>query len=141
MFLLPLFQQKVQLIAQAKIECTWFVQIWVCGAIVYFIFTMLMQSCKILWCDYVECSTQCATLIFVWTWMHVYLKVFACLCVCLRKFESALYTNYQNLMSILHKLELKELARSYGIKHEEIQNGGSLRLQFFSYISFIKFGS
>jgi hypothetical protein len=44
-------------------------------------------------------------------------------------------------MSISHKLELKELARSYGIKHEKIQNCGSLRLQFFSYISFIKFGS
>ncbi len=65
-----------------------------------------------------------------------------CLLVCMpKKFENALYAYYQNLMSILHKLEFKELANSYGIKHEEIQIGGSLRLQFFSYISYIKFGS
>jgi hypothetical protein len=73
--------------------------------------------------------------------MHVCLKVFAYLCVCLRNFESALYAYYQSLMSILHKLEFKELANSYGIKHEEIQIGRSFRLQFVSYISFIKFGS
>jgi hypothetical protein len=73
--------------------------------------------------------------------MHVCFKVFTCLCVYLRKSNSALYTYYQNLMSILHKLKLKELANSYGIKHEKIQIAGSLRLQFFSYISYIKFGS
>jgi hypothetical protein len=44
-------------------------------------------------------------------------------------------------MSFLHKLELKELANSYGIKQRQIQIGGSLRLQFFSYSNYIKFGS
>jgi hypothetical protein len=44
-------------------------------------------------------------------------------------------------MSFLHKLKLKELASSYGIKHQQIQIGGSFRMQFFNYIIYIKFGS
>jgi hypothetical protein len=111
---------RVQLIALAKIECTGFVQIWVCGAIACLIFAMLMQSCWVV--EYFDVimlnETHCATSLFVWTWMHVCWKVFACLYVCLRECENALCPYYQSWMSFLHKLELKELASSYGIKHQ-----------------------
>jgi len=73
--------------------------------------------------------------------MHICLKVFASLCVCLRKSKSALCIYCRSLMLVLHKLELQELANFYGIKHQEIQIGGSFRLQYFSYIGYIKFGS
>ncbi len=91
----------VQLIALAKIECTWFVQIWVCGAIGCLIFAVLMQSCWVVeYFDVIMLSeTQCATSIFVWTWMHVCLKVFACLYVCLRECESALCTYCRSWMA------------------------------------------
>jgi hypothetical protein len=35
------------LIALAKIECTLFVQIWVCGAVACLIFVVLMQNCRV----------------------------------------------------------------------------------------------
>jgi hypothetical protein len=134
---------KVQLITLAKIECTWFVRIWVYGVIACLIYVMLMQSCWVAkYFDMIMLSeTQCAISIFVWAWMHVCLKVFACLCVCLRESESSFCTCCRSWISFLHKLELKELANSYGIKHQQIQIGGSLRLQFFNYINYIKFGS
>jgi hypothetical protein len=100
----------VQLIALAKIECTWFVQIWASVAITCLIFVVLIQSCWVVeYFDVIMLSeTQCATSTFVWAWMHVCLKVFACLYVCLRECESALCTYCRSWMSFLHKLKLKE---------------------------------
>ncbi len=70
----------VRLIALAKIECTWFVWIWVCGVVACLIVVMLMHNCWVAeYFDVIMLSeTQCATSISVWTWMHVCLKVFVC---------------------------------------------------------------
>jgi hypothetical protein len=128
---------RVQLIALAKIECTWFVQIWVCCAITCLIFVTLMKSCWVAKYFYVIMLSeiQCATSIFVWAWMHVCLKVFAFLCVCLRKSKNALCIYSQILMLVLHKLELNELDGSYGMKYQETQICGSFRWQYFTSVT------
>ncbi len=68
---------KVQLIALAKIECKWFVQIWVYGAIACLIFVMLMQSCWVAkYFDVIMLSeTQLQNSLFRWTpWSMVHFR-------------------------------------------------------------------
>jgi predicted nucleic-acid-binding Zn-ribbon protein len=106
----------VQLIALAKIECTWFVQIRVlwCNYFDFYSVDAKLLSYKIFWCDYVKWNTNV---------QHQFLNelecMFACfVCMFKRVWECTLHLLLKLNVIFAQALEFKKLANSYDIKHQ-----------------------